>query len=409
MSRTRLLLAAAILLSLSSAPAPAFWGEKHPACPRWVTKLEALEQGGDVTSARYRRLRNRIDYQCVALNEIQVLGSHNSFHVQPRPALLEFYLSLSPALFGAWEYTHIPLDQQFSTQGIRQIELDVFADPEGGLFARRGGLVLIGEDPNSGLPELQQPGFKVLHIQDYDFESTCLTFVACLGTVKAWSDAHPNHLPLTVLVELKDDPVPDAGVGGVAIPVPIGPEELDALDAEIRSVFPRRKLITPDDVRRGRATLEEGVLTFGWPRLGVARGKVLFLMDNAGHYRDDYLLGHPVLEDRVLFTNSDPGGPDAAFVKLNDPFDPSIPAVVAAGYLVRTRADADTVEARSGDTGPRDAALASGAQFVSTDYPVPDPDFGTGYFVEIPGGMPARCNPLNAPAGCRVEGLERLR
>jgi hypothetical protein len=374
-----------------------------------VTKLEALEQGGDVTSARYRRLRNRIDYQCVALNEIQVLGSHNSFHVQPRPALLEFYLSLSPALFGAWEYTHIPLDQQFSTQGIRQIELDVFADPEGGLFARRGGLVLIGEDPNSGLPELQQPGFKVLHIQDYDFESTCLTFVACLGTVKAWSDAHPNHLPLTVLVELKDDPVPDAGVGGVAIPVPIGPEELDALDAEIRSVFPRRKLITPDDVRRGRATLEEGVLTLGWPRLGVARGKVLFLMDNAGHYRDDYLLGHPVLEDRVLFTNSDPGDPDAAFVKLNDPFDPSIPAVVAAGYLVRTRADADTVEARSGDTGPRDAALASGAQFVSTDYPVPDPDFGTGYFVEIPGGMPARCNPLNAPAGCRVEGLERLR
>ena len=69
-------------------------------------------------------------------------------------------------------------------------------------------------------------------------------------------------------------------------------------------------------------------------------------------------------------------------MKLNDPigdFD-AIQADGAAGYVVRTRADADTVEARSGDTTPRDAALASGAQWVSTDYPVPDPDFGS-YFV----------------------------
>jgi hypothetical protein len=82
-----------------------------------------------------------------------------------------------------------------------------------------------------------------------------------------------------------------------------------------------------------------------------------------------------------------PGDPDAAFVKLNNAFDPDIPTVVAAGYIVRTRADADTVESRTGDTALREAALASGAQFVSTDYPVPDPDF-TDYFVQIPGGTP---------------------
>ena len=111
----------------------------------------------------------------------------------------------------------------------------------------------------------------------------------------------------------------------------------------------------------------------------------------------------------MLFTNAEPGDPDAAFVKLNNPFDPAIPAVVEAGYLVRTRSDADTVEARTGDTAPREAALASGAQFVSTDYYQPDPDFMTGYFVEIPGGTPGRCNPVNAPASCREEGLERLR
>src|SRR6185436_20602828 len=104
------------------------------------------------------------------------------------------------------------------------------------------------------------------------------------------------------------------------------------------------------------------------------------------------------------FTSSAPGDPDAGFVKRNDPFDASIPGLVAAGYLVRTRADVDTNEARSGDTVPRDTALASAAQFVSTDYPVPDtdPGFDPSYFVQIPGGMPARCNPLNAPPACRV-------
>ncbi|HLY36873.1 MAG TPA: Ca2+-dependent phosphoinositide-specific phospholipase C [Candidatus Binatia bacterium] len=198
-------------------------------------------------------------------------------------------------------------------------------------------------------------------------------------------------------------------LGGVnpVIPVPIGPAELDALDEEIWSVFPRRQVITPDDVRRGRATLEEAVLDLGWPRLGVARGKVLFLMDNASR-RDLCIAGHPSLTGRALFTNSNPGSPDGAFVEINDSHDSSIPGTVAAGYLVRTRADADTVEARANDTSTRDAAIASGAQYVSTDYPEPDPQVGTPYFVAIPDGMPARCNPVNAPAGCRDGALERL-
>ena len=70
------------------------------------------------------------------------------------------------------------------------------------------------------------------------------------------------------------------------------------------------------------------------------------------------------------------------------------------------KADANTEQARSGDIKRRDAALASGAQFVSTDYPAPDPALGTGYFVQLPGGSPVRCNPINAPAGCDQLVLE---
>ena len=74
------------------------------------------------------------------------------------------------------------------------------------------------------------------------------------------------------------------------------------------------------------------------------------------------------------------------------------------------RADADTKEARSGDTAPRDTALAGGAQAVSTDYLEPDPRFGTTYHVEMRQGAAAACDPLRRPercAGLPVEPLTR--
>ncbi len=93
-------------------------------------------------------------------------------------------------------------------------------------------------------------------------------------------------------------------------------------------------------------------------------------------------------------------------MKRNDPLaNPGdIETLVKQGYMVRTRADADTVQARSGDTTQRDAALSSGAQFISTDYPVPNPDFSD-YQVRLPGDGIARCNPVS-PGNCDPEFLE---
>jgi hypothetical protein len=339
------------------------------------------------------------------LNQIQVVGSHNSYHIQPRPELLQVLLRFGTLAQGI-EYTHPPLDQQFETQGVRQIEIDVWADPAGGLFANRAGLAVAHEPTASGIPELSQPGFKVLHIQDIDFESTCWTFVECLQTVKSWSDAHPGHVPIMILIEAKDDPLP-IPLAGVAVPVPIGTVEFDALDAEIRSVLPPGKIITPDEVRGQHATLEAAILTDGWPTLRRSRGRVLFTLDNAAK-RDAYIAGHPSLTGRILFTNAEPGDPDAAFVEINDaaPDYDKIQQTVRAGYIVRTRADADTVEARANDTTVRDAAISSGAQFVSTDYPVPDPAIGNDYQVTMPMGMPARCNPISAPVSCTSLDIE---
>jgi hypothetical protein len=349
----------------------------------------------------------RLD-DALRLNEIQSLGTHNSYHVQAEQKLFDALKSFDANLASSIEYSHPPLGQQFDNEGIRQIELDVFADPAGGLYAHRGGPPIVGLPGDTDAAALSQPGFKVLHAQDVDFRSTCLTFVACLTTVRDWSRAHPGHVPIMILVEAKQDPIPDPLNLGFVIPHSIGGPELDALDAEIRSVFNADELVTPDLVRGARASLEEAIHTDGWPTLGKSRGKVLFALDNEDAIRDAYVAGHPALKDRVLFTSSPRGTPEAAFMKLNDPVadEAKIRQAVLDGYVVRTRSDADTVQARSGDTSMRDAALRGGAQWVSTDYPVADPRFTTGYVVTIPGGTPARCNPVLVPRDCVPADIE---
>ncbi len=346
---------------------------------------------------------------CMRLNHVQVLGTHNSYHIQPRPALLQAIASFDPQAAASMEYTHRPFDEQLGLLGIRQVEVDVFADPNGGLFAVPLGPIFVQGFPDPIKPELVAPGLKVLHTQDIDFETTCLTFVSCLQTIKAWSDADPGHLPVMVLVEAQDRAISaPPGLPPFTVPVPFGPAALDQIDADIRSVFADDELITPDDVRGDRATLERAVLNDGWPTLNESRGRLLFALDNTDLKRDLYLAGHPSLEGRVLFTSSPPGSPESAFVKVNDPLTNQgyISQLVEAGYIVRTRADEDTLEARLGITARRDAALASGAQFVSTDYPEPDPDFSTGYFVEVGDETNARCNPVLSPPGCDSSALE---
>jgi hypothetical protein len=112
----------------------------------------------------------------------------------------------------------------------------------------------------------------------------------------------------------------------------------------------------------------------------------------------------------MMFVSSPPGEPSAAFLKLNEVLkgeEDAIRKAVADGYLVRTRADIPTEEARSGSTLRRDAAFRSGAHYVSTDYPEDSP-FGSGYRARLPAAenRPARCNPVTAPPGCRNDWLE---
>jgi hypothetical protein len=333
--------------------------------------------------------RHRLD-GALRFNEVQVLASHNSYKLELYPEVAAFLRERSPALVATLEYSHRPLPEQFSELGVRAIELDVYADPEGGKFLHPGLPTALGVDVPDD-PAMHEPGFKVMHQAGVDVRSNCVSLKICLTQVRDWSGAHPGHVPIMIQLEVKD--AADAA-------------ELDALDAEIRSVIPRDAMVTPDDVRGRYRTLGEAVHARGWPTLGDMRGKLLFTLDNGG-LRDLYRAGRPSLEGRVLFTPSSPGEDDAAFAKLNDPIGDAaaIKAALQANMMVRTRADADTAQARTNDTTMRDAALASGAQWVSTDYEEPNLAFSP-YTVSIPGGTPARCNPVTARLSCRSTDVE---
>lgn len=324
------------------------------------------------------------------LNQVQVLGSHNSYRAWPYPEVLAALTKVNAASAIGLDYGHQTLPAQFDL-GVRQIELDIWADPAGGKYARPSLPTTLGipaPDPEI----MRKPGFKVLHEADIDTRSTCLTFVLCIRAVKTWSDAHRGHVPMMILVEMKD--------------AAVTPATFDALEAEIRSVMSPADLITPDEVRGNDPSLGHAVRTRGWPTLAAVRGRVLFMLDNE-NFAAVVLAGHPSLRGRILFAPSAPGDGYAAFAKLNDPIADAarIEAALAANMLVRTRADADTLQARVNSTTTRQAALTGGAQFVSTDYEVPDPRFGP-YTVKMPGGMPARCNPVTAPPGCRPTDIE---
>ncbi|GGE94547.1 phosphatidylinositol-specific phospholipase C1-like protein [Sphingomonas prati] len=325
------------------------------------------------------------------MNDIAVIGTHNSYKLPMPAATMARVRAVSPAMADALDYGHRPLTEQLDA-GARQLELDVNYDPVGGHYAA-----------GSSDPALRRPGFKVLHIPGIDNGSSCVLLVECLRTIRRWSDAHPRHVPILLMFNAKDEQ--NAARGGIDA-LPFNSKAYDALDAEIRSVMDTAHLIVPDHVQGRYPTLREAVLANAWPTLDAARGKFLFALDETPAKVAVYRGARRSLEGRVFFINTDEASPAAAYLTLNDPVRDAdrIRRAVAAGFIVRTRADANTREARANDTKPRDAALAGGAQYVSTDYLWPDARLSGGYHVALPGGIVARCNPVRRPACGDLEG-----
>lgn len=337
----------------------------------------------------------RTEDLALSLIDMQTIGSHNSYKIAIPENELKLIAMTSPDAARGLDYGHIPIEDQLDL-GMRQLEIDVARDPDGGLYADPAlPKMFAGQEGAVAIDTtgLDQPGYKVLHVQDIDARTHCKTFVACLETVNAWSLDNPDHVPILILVNLKSGAIDIPGT--VEAPA-FTSESFDVLDAELRSVLSPDRLITPDDVRGAAGTLRQGVLSGGWPSLQAARGKLIFALDTGEDNVSLYIRDRTSLEGLPMFVNSLSQDADhAAYFTMNNPLrqGDEINARVEQGFLIRTRADANTEEARSGDTSKREAALRSGAQYISTDYYQPRTEWSD-FQVVMPGGGVARCNPV---------------
>jgi hypothetical protein len=291
----------------------------------------------------------------LALNELQLKGSHNSYHRAPRIALSR-----------TWRYSHAPLEVQLGSQGVRQLELDV--------------RYTAGE-------------LRVNHLPMVDGRSSCSRLSDCLGRIKRWSREHPAHLPVFVFIEVKEDLAPSSLDG-----------KLDAIDFAITRQFSRDMLLMPEDVVGDSPSLRQAIVERGWPSVADTRGRIAFVMFGPVRHKRAYTKGRPRLDGRVMFVaERETSALHTSVVFYDDPISmrQEIAAAVKQHFLVRTRADEDLHRS----TRRRDAALASGANFISSDYVDPRHNW-----VELSGSAAARCNPLSASADCTSlalsEGLQ---
>lgn len=338
-------------------------GQPQPESASGTTNVESTG-GGEATGTTGEPTTGTTGAPegALRMNHLQAMGTHNSYHVSSGTAVK------------AWDYTHRPLGEQLELQGVRKFELDIYFTGVGAPIA-------------------------VYHIEALDPGTTCATLVDCLMALRAWSDAHPMHHFLYVMLEFKS---PFDAADAAAL--------FDTLDEQLLSVLPRERLVVPDDVQGTAATLRDGLAAGGWPTLDAARGKFLFVLHDGGKWREAYTPGGATT-GRLLFPDAygDLALPFAAVHSINDALADvaRIHAAVDAGHLVRTRADSDNIEPSEGDYTRADAALASGAHFISTDYPPPKGD-KYDYLFEIPDGNPSRCNPRVAPPDCSAQTIEDL-
>lgn len=268
----------------------------------------------------------------ITLHHLQLVGTHNSYHRAPPEGS-----AFGPGM--------PPLRAQLEA-GIRQFELDVHYDTE-----------------------IQD--FRVYHLPEVDALSTCDLLSDCLAELRGWSDERPEHAPLLIFIEPKDDLDP--------VPIYMHFFELEQL---VDEVWPRTRLIWPDYVRGAAPTLAEALRTTGWPALDAMRQRALFFLFDQGENRRRYLQNYPQLEGRLFFVPGSPSEPATALVTHDDPVAAGalLTEALQAGYLTRTRAE--TPEAAR-------AAQALGVHILSSDRPA-----------ELMPGMTSRCNPVLAPAHC---------
>lgn len=311
------------------------------------------------------------------LNDIRVLASHNSYKKLPHPKVIRFLSRFKKRLGEEnnpiqLDYGHVPIEMQLSEYNIRGLELDVYYDPQGSLYRKRKiNRFLLGQKVKVRDEKMKQPGFKVLHIPDIDFETNYLTFKDALNSIKRWSINNPNHSPIFINIEAKGTSAADESsflrMIGFKRSIRMDSLAFLALNKEIMSIFSENEVYKPIQLKSKYNCIKDRIFAEGWPLLSDCMGKIIFILQ--GNNEDIYkrmLMSNQTL---CMFAYDEPGNPNTAFVLRNNPKNHEEEIqLLTNNYIVRTRSDAATIEARNNDYSCYNAALKSNAQIISTDY-----------------------------------------
>jgi hypothetical protein len=267
------------------------------------------------------------------LNEIQLMATHNSYK-KLGSGIAKVLVGLVDSVeeADAMKYANNDLTDQLNN-GVRSFELD--------LRFRKGE-------------------FEVTHVPLVDNSSTVPKFNLALEEILLWSDHNPGHIPIIVLLELKDDwMMLDPALSDIT------EVELSLLDQTITQAF-GEKLFSPGDIIGSYDTLNQAISEKGWPLLNDLLGKVIFIL-HPGKHTMPYVEANPDFSDMAMFpaaSSTDTDNTYASFIVHNEPDVESIRALVLSNYIIRTRLDSNlNVSAERFQNG-----ILSGAQILTTDF-----------------------------------------
>ena len=279
----------------------------------------------------------------VKLNEIAVMGTHNSYQLLgtlPKRGLMKTLQSIS---FGAVENKAVFEMDTFTEQleqGIRNLEIDIeTVDDEGDI------------------------SFIVTHSAIIDNVSSAYNFAKGLEEIAMWSENNPGHLPIYLLIEPKDDVPSINNMKNFSL------EYALEFDKVLRQVLGDR-LLTPAQAMGEYESFEEMRKADDWPALTQVAGKIIVLMHPCS-VTQEYIDNDISIKTQAMFPMLKFGDIDktyASFIIDNDPVNAAEnnkKTVDENNLMVRTRADdyPDFSDERY------NFANNCGSHIITTDYP----------------------------------------
>ena len=281
--------------------------------------------------------------QGVKINEIAVIGTHNSYQLRatlPKRALMRTLQIISLGKVKNKAIFEMDTLTEQLEHGVRNLEIDVETVDDNGNVS-----------------------FLVTHDPIFDNVSSCYDFEKALEEVALWSENNPNHIPVYVLVEPKGEVPSINNMKNFSV-------EYAQKLGDIAKKALGDKLLTPGMLMGNYESFQQMREDDGWPALEAVAGKVLVLLHPCG-VTQDYIDLDTTIKTQKIFPMLRPDNidkPYASFILDNDPAgaaNNNKQTIDEKNLMVRSRAD----DYSTFSDEKYDYADNCGSHIITTDYP----------------------------------------